>query len=237
VEFRAFPGEPVTVELGVAERSVIRHKLEDAGLSALTIASYVKVAATIDSAIVIESLLRHIELAADIGAPYVRVFPGATGGLSTPESDSIAVDRLASGSNYARDFGVTIALETHDSHPSAADAMRIIDRLDRGSSVGIIWDILHTSRAGESIANSWGILEPFLLHDRGYIQVKDVASFSDVTPVVPGEGILPLTELRSTLSGARYTGPICLEWERAWYPEIESLDRPLAAVRDWITGG
>ncbi|MEK8169565.1 hypothetical protein NKH77_06410 [Streptomyces sp. M19] len=58
---------------------------------------------------------------------------------------------------------------------------------------------------------------------------QDVAAPTDLRPVLPGHGTLPLAAVVEQARRRGYRGWISLEWERAWYPEVPALDRALTA--------
>lgn len=225
VELRATDGEPVTVDMDHAARRSAAAVLTDAGISAISIAAYVKVAdpeATDDA--VVRAGLAHGYLAAEIGAPVLRVFPG---GDPIDVSDARATDRLGRIAAGLAGSGVTVALETHDSHPRAADVRQVIDPC---SSAQAIWDVLHTWRAGEPAADSATLLAGRL----AYIQVKDVIAADDLTPVAPGDGQLPLHAVAAALRAIGYDGWLSWEYERAWYPAAPSLPDLAARVASYL---
>src|SRR5690606_28935298 len=119
--------------------------------------------------------VRHLlELVRDLGAPYIRVFPGGTEHQSPEEADAVVARRLGRAVEYAADVGVRILLETHDSHRTGADAMRILGLVGH-RQVGVVWDVMHTWLGGEQPSDSFAALSPHL----GYVQVKDISSADD----------------------------------------------------------
>ncbi|WP_434080484.1 sugar phosphate isomerase/epimerase family protein [Sanguibacter sp. Z1732] len=168
------PEEGLSVFLDLVERSgiqgiEIRHgavvpaEYQDSGirdrlamLDFVALASRVKVGAGARS-----EFIRHLKAAvADanrLGATHVRVFPGAGKGADRTE-DGELVDRLVQASHIARDAGVYIAVETHDSHCAGADIAKLLDAaVDSDAATGsltAVWDVLHTWRVGESAGES-----------------------------------------------------------------------------------
>jgi sugar phosphate isomerase/epimerase len=55
------------------------------------------------------------------------------------------------------------------------------------------------------------------------VQLKDVPSADDTSPVAPGDGVLPLADVLAELRARGYSGWISLEWERAWHPDAAPL--------------
>ena len=58
-------------------------------------------------------------------------------------------------------------------------------------------------------ATYYAALAPYL----GYVQVKDIASADDTTPLALGAGVLPLTECVEVLSRHGWDGRLCWEYE------------------------
>ncbi|MGW0787459.1 sugar phosphate isomerase/epimerase family protein [Streptomyces sp. NPDC002911] len=225
VELRAHPEEPVHLGLTPSERAGVADEFERGGVEILTVAGYVRVAAEGEDEPVLAELARLVELARDLGAAYVRVFPG--GGDQDPaEADAIAARRLGAAAPHAADQGVRILLETHDSHRAGADVARVVGTVGH-KQIGAIWDVMHTWLAGEEPAASHAVLAPHL----GYVQVKDIASAEDTKPLALGAGVLPLKACLDTLDT---DGWVCWEYEKRWYAEAADLPGLLAAGREHV---
>lgn len=244
VELRSAEGAFVHTGLDDAQRAAVRARFADAGIEVFAVASQVRIAAAGDDAEVVDQLSAELRLAADLGSRHVRVFPGAPAArvpsdqVPPLEEDVEVVDARAAGrlqrvAALAEELGVWPALETHDSHPRGQDTARVLAALDRlapGHSVGAIWDVLHPWRVGESLEDSAAHLLPHVLDGRGYVQIKDVAHPADTTPVLQGSGAVPAVRFLELLDAGGYRGPVSLEWERFWYPQVPSLDDALGAV-------
>ncbi|WP_107094927.1 sugar phosphate isomerase/epimerase family protein [Streptomyces chattanoogensis] len=229
VELRAHPEEPVHPLTGLRERAAVRGRFADAGVEILAVAGYPKVAAARDAAgeeELAQELAELVFLAADLGAPYVRVFPGG-GGRPAEAAEADAARRLAAVAPLAAERGVRVLLETHDSHRTGAAAARILDRVGHPAA-GALWDVLHSWLGGERPAATHAALAPHL----GYVQVKDVASAGDTAPLPLGAGRLPLADVLAALGdGAGPGGWLCWEYEKRWYPEAAGLPALLAPGR------
>ncbi|MFE2142668.1 sugar phosphate isomerase/epimerase family protein [Streptomyces sp. NPDC059456] len=225
LELRAHPEEPLHPGSSAADRTAGLRTLTAAGLAVLGVAGYARVAAPGADEPVLAELHALVRLAADLEAPYVRVFPGGAG-QPPAVADTHAVRRLAAAAPFAERHGVRILLETHDSHRTAAAAARVLDRVaQRGA--GALWDVLHTWLGGEDPAASWQALHRHL----GYVQVKDVASAQDLTPLGLGAGVLPLAE---AVAAVPHDGWLCWEYEKRWYPGAAELSGQLARGREHL---
>lgn len=220
VELRAHPEEPAHPGLGPAERASVARRFAAAGVEVTGVAGYARVAAPGEDAPMFTELRELLRLAHDLEAPFVRVFPGGDGGpgRSTARSDTAAARRLGAIADDAAALGVRVLLETHDSHRTGADTARVLGRVGHPAT-GALWDVMHTWLGGEGPAVSYAALAPYL----GYVQVKDVASAVDTTPLALGGGVLPLADCLGTLVRAGWDGTLCWEYERRWYADATPL--------------
>ncbi|MFJ6793359.1 sugar phosphate isomerase/epimerase family protein [Streptomyces sp. NPDC091268] len=225
LELRAHPEEPLHPGSPAGDRVAGLRTLTTAGVAVLGVAGYARVAAAGPDEPVVAEVRALIRLAADLRAPYVRVFPGG-GDQPAAAADDHAVRRLLATAPFARRHGVRILLETHDSHRTAAAAARVLDRV-ADPAAGALWDVLHTWLGGESPAASRRALAGHL----GYVQVKDVASARELTPLGLGAGTLPLAE---AVALAEPDGWLCWEYEKRWHPAAAELPGQLAAGREYL---
>ncbi|GAA3303783.1 hypothetical protein GCM10020295_53250 [Streptomyces cinereospinus] len=178
---------------------------------------------------VLDELRALLDLARDVGAPYVRVLPGGTPEQNREEADATAARRLGTAAEYATEAGVRILLETHDSHRTGADAMRVLGLVGH-RRVGALWDVMHTWLGGEQPSETYAALSPHL----GYVRVKDIASADDTAPLPLGAGVLPLAETVELLSRHGWDGWLCWEYEKRWYEGAAPLPDLLGAGREHL---
>ncbi|MEV5505207.1 sugar phosphate isomerase/epimerase family protein [Streptomyces orinoci] len=228
VELRAHPEEPVHPGSPPGVRAETVRRFADAGVLPLSVAGYARVAAPGPDEPVLAQLAELIRLAADLGAPYARVFPGG-GDQPAGEADALAARRLGTAAPLAADAGVRLLLETHDSHRRAEDVERVLGLVGH-RQVGALWDVLHTWLGGEAPETSVPALSPYL----GYVQVKDVVSADDLTPMPPGKGVLPLGACVAALCRAGWDGWLCWEYEQRWYPGATPFTQVADAGREFL---
>ncbi|MET7570716.1 sugar phosphate isomerase/epimerase family protein [Streptomyces sp. NPDC005492] len=229
VELRAHPEEPVHPGIDAAQRADVVAGFKAAGVEVLGLAGYARVAAPGDDDDVLAEVRELLELARDLGAPFVRVFPGGGTEQSEAEADAAAARRLGTAAEWGADLGVRILLETHDSHRTGADALRVLGPVGH-RNVGALWDVMHTWLGGEQPSETFAALGPYL----GYVQVKDIASAEDTTPLPLGAGVLPLAECVEVLARHGWDGWLCWEYEKRWYEAAAPLDGLLAAGHDHL---
>jgi sugar phosphate isomerase/epimerase len=209
VQLRCAEDEPVHVGLDVRERKKARGQLRKDGLTLTGLATYVNLsgdgwASDLDA---------HLELAHDLGAPALRLMPGNA-------APPVVATALARAADRARGSGIRLLVETHDAYRRGADLRPV---LAPTGDAGAIWDALHPWRAGEPPAGTAAALRPWLAE----IQIKDVASRDNLTPVVPGTGAVPLTEV---LAAAPDVPVVVLEHEARWHPRAAPIDDAIAGA-------
>jgi sugar phosphate isomerase/epimerase len=227
LELRAADEEFTNTGLTAAQRRELRTRIEDAGLEILAVSSYVRLCAVEE-----QPLEAHLELAADLGARGVRVFPGddvkdPEGTADAPTAGEIrALDRVTSA---PRD--VHILLETHDSHSAGRRMAALCTLLDTdvpGHNAKVVWDSAHTWSHGETPAEAFELLKPWI----EFVQIKETDSRQKYRPVAVGTGDFPIQDLLETLKGTDY--PLSLEWELKWHPHLPPLEEALPATRAWV---
>ncbi|MEV6607105.1 sugar phosphate isomerase/epimerase family protein [Kutzneria sp. NPDC051319] len=216
LEIRAHPDEEV--HLGMASAATARRLIADAGLEVACLAGYAKVCAPGPDGPVIAELRALVDLAHQLGAPSIRVFPGG---------DGAAYDRIAAVLDDVRAAGVRLLVETHDSHPTGEAVLTIVEPIGQPAAVAALWDAVHPWRQGESPARTRAVLGDYF----GYFQLKD-ARAADPTPLPPGDGEVPLAECAEVLQA--WSGWVSVEWERAWYPDIPPVETALDAASRWL---
>ena len=177
----------------------------------------------------IEIAVRHAELAAELGASLIRIFPDKiqTGATRAETRDNIAACLRIVAQRAPE--GVRIGLETHGDFARgqvAAEIMRLADH----PTVVIIWDVANSLAAGDSIAEAAGEVAPHLAH----VHLRDaraVAGQEHWLPVLAGHGNVSFDDAVSALRGLQYDGYISFEWEKYWHPEIEE---PEVALPDFV---
>jgi sugar phosphate isomerase/epimerase len=235
LELRIADGEAITRNMPATAQQAVRRRLEDTGLTLIAISSYIKICSPEPDDDVKSALHETLELAASLGAGGVRIFPGAEGNGDAKDWDQIAAGRLSAVSEAASNLGVNLLLETHDSHPTGQDISRILRLTEPAGTTKAIWDVLHPWRHGEPPEETASYLHGAL----AYCQFKDatIGAHPDrVTLTLPGQGTIPIAEIaalaeRITKDQGDKTFWACLEWEKAWHPQLEELPEALGTLR------
>jgi sugar phosphate isomerase/epimerase len=172
----------------------------------------------------------NLALAADLECPFIRVFSGHVPPNSTLEKCmDVAAMNLRDIIPEAEKYRVSVLVETHDALVRGKDLASVMNKVPH-PLLGIIWDINHPFRAGETVTETFGYLEKYLRH----VHIKDSVLLADgkLQLVLTGKGTLPIKEVVAVLRKHNYSGCLTLEWEKAWHPEIEE---PAIAFPEYIS--
>jgi len=177
------------------------------------------------------SFLRYAAVADRCGAPFIRVFSGGEVGQQLEGEDFTKVATAIGQCRRelaAQSLHCEMLLETHFSFSSAKFCRALNERLD--APIHILWDCHHTwRRGGESPAEAWDLLGPWVRHIHYKDSVMAAGSPADGTYVIPGTGEFPTSELVSVLRRGGYEGGLSLEWEKLWHPELPEISAALEA--------
>jgi sugar phosphate isomerase/epimerase len=162
-----------------------------------------------------DEVRRYVDLAVELGAPYVRVFPNHLP-ADQPRGDVLA--RIREGlrvlAEYAQSGGVGILLESHGDVTDSATLVEILGSID-APNVGLLWDVGNMFMAHhEAPADVYERLAFCIRH----VHLKDTDA--DRRYVLTGNGVIPLREAIRALVADSYPGWYCFEWEKRWHPEI-----------------
>lgn len=233
IEWRGGSDGHLTPNMTATRRAELRQRMEDAGVSALAVTAYTSFVSDdpADRRANVDELRRYLDLAADLGSDFVRIFLGELqAGVELADVTDRIVESVGAGLTHARTTGVNLALEPHDDFVRPQAVTPILDRLP-DSRLTVVWDIGNTYAAGETTAGSFQLLGKRL----GYVQVKDcIGQFPHRQLTLVGDGAVPLAEAFDLLANASYAGPISYEWERAWYPELPPAEVAFPAARQAI---
>ena len=234
IEWRGGLEGHVRPSLSTSERASLRRRVADSGLFSLAVTAYTSFVSD-DLAVRqenVDELQRYLDLAADLGARYVRAFLGE---LRPGDEAAAALPRVAhcleSAAPHAQAVGVGIAVEPHDDFVRSASVAPILERVPH-PAVGAVWDVGNTFAAGEDPAEGFRWLGQRL----SYVQVKDSIGRNPHRRLTRlGEGEVPLAGAVAVLLKHGYQGAFSVEWERAWHSDLDpaevALPHALKAMR------
>ncbi|NOT62314.1 MAG: sugar phosphate isomerase/epimerase [Acidobacteria bacterium] len=169
---------------------------------------------------------RFIDLAAQLKARYVRVFPNA---LVKGEEKAVTIARIVAGlrelGDHAKGSNVEVIVESHGEFTNAPLLSEIIVSA-KHPNVAFLWDAHHTCVAGEKPETTWQALKKYVRHTHLKDSVAETGKLdAQGQParryVLTGKGSVPVRETVNVLVRGGYKGYYCLEWEKRWHPEIE----------------
>jgi sugar phosphate isomerase/epimerase len=201
----------IELDLSKAERMAIKRQLDDAGLTISCLALGTRFArrTAAERADNVERTTRYAELAADLGAPLLRVFGGPVPEGTTVEAmRDAAAEALGEAARRTADFGVTPCLETHDDFKNPADVAYVVRQAGE-ANVGVVWHAVHHLNLGIPVADAYQMLKPWIRH----CHLSEGAGPDQSQPPLRfGEGDGNVRDVIQTLRANNYQGAASWEW-------------------------
>ena len=165
----------------------------------------------------VDSARRFIELAADVGAGFIKVFGNdVPAGVDRGDCSAYVADALRTLGEFAEPAGINVLLEMHGEFNYwglARDTMRLADH----PRVGLIYNSDPRDIAAGSVAATYS-------HVRQWIRHVHIAEFS---------GRYPYAELFDLLKADRYDRYLAAEISKEIPPPEEYLATYSAPFRAW----
>jgi sugar phosphate isomerase/epimerase len=237
VELRGFERTHISPKLSASERADVRTMFSDSGLEIACISAYTKFVMPSEEQRKENErvLLEYVQLAEEVGCPYIRTFIGKLPDAVKPNELQTIYDYIAESldrvGNALAHSSVKILIETHDSWSMASSIKPILDRID-SPAIDLLWDTMHSYRAGEELDATYALVGDRIRH----VHLKDEYTELDGKRVhcFPGEGRFPIRSCLQLLKKHNYDGYLCLEWERTWHPEMPELASALPRFKTWL---
>jgi sugar phosphate isomerase/epimerase len=235
IEWRGGPQGHVRPDMSAAQKTTLQKTSSDAGLMALAVTAYTSFVLEEERQSNVDELRRYADLAAELGASYVRAFLGELPPNTIPDNTMYQrmSECLIAASEHANAVGVKIAVEPHDDFARSF----VIAPIFRQShpALRVIWDIGNAFAVGEDPAEGFDLLKDRI----AYVQVKDgKGRLPNWNLCALGEGNVPLRRAFELLLTNGYEGAFSVEWEYAWHPELDppevALPAALRTVRELL---
>ena len=219
IELRLLDGALITPALGRDDRMRVRATLADAGLPIVCLDTSVRVAQPdrLAAAAQIDDAYGMLELAAEWGAPVIRVFAAPPDETPLPQAIEAAIATMRPIAERGATMGIQVALETHDAFCASGPVGAVLDAVPQASA---LWDLLHPFRVGEPTAVTLERLRGRISH----VHIKDGRPPADGGDrwdlTLLGEGLVPTRDILAALHAGGYDGWIAVEWEKQWHPHL-----------------
>jgi len=231
IEWRGGPQGHIQPSASAEQKSTLRQMSADAGLMLLAVTAYTSFVSdnVKERQSNVDEVRRYADLAAELGARYVRVFLGELPPNTNPNPKTYEniTDSLSRAAQHALSVGVGIAIEPHDNFARSSAVAPVLERTRSDSALGVIWDIGNSFAVGEEPLEGFEFLKDRL----AYVQVKDgMRRGEDWQLCSLCQGNVPLAQAFKLLLANGYQGALSVEWEYAWHPELDPPEIALPAA-------
>ncbi|MCL5996311.1 MAG: sugar phosphate isomerase/epimerase [Chloroflexi bacterium] len=220
----------IEVNISGNVRREIQQKAIDADVAICCVATSCRFADPQDTEQALDLTRRCIDLAADIGAPRLRVFGGALPqGMPREEAITHVAASLSQIATHAQQRNVTVCVETHDDWCDPTHMAEVMKRVNH-PAIAVNWDIMHPVRqAGATMDQAFQILKPWIRH----VHIHDGLKRLDQVVLKPiGQGEIDHRRAVELLRDAHYDGYVSGEWID-WEPYETHLPRELATMKTY----
>ena len=224
----------VEVAAPAARRKELKRQAADSGVALCCVATSCRCADPAKAEQAVAEMRERIDLAADVGAPRIRVFGGQfPESVSREQAIEATAAALGAVADHARDRGVTVCMETHDAWCDPSHVAAVMGKVDH-AAIAVNWDIMHPVRTGvATIEESFEALRPWIKH----LHVHDGVTVDGKLELRPiGTGEIDHGRAIELLAAMRYGGYISGEWIK-WEPHETHLPRELAALKRYERRG
>ena len=239
IEWRGGLQGHVQPDMPAAKKALTRQGCSDAGLISLAVTAYTSFVSSSaeERQANVDELQRYADLAAELGASYVRTFLGELPPGAFPDAAMYEMmsECLNTASEYALSVGVKIAVEPHDDFARSAVVVPVFNQSQSHPALQVIWDIGNAFAVGENPDDGFDLVKERI----AYVQIKDGKGRAPNWQLCAlGKGEVPISQAFELLMVNSYQGALSVEWEYAWHPELDppeiALPAALQTVRELL---
>ena len=224
-------------ETGNAELRELKAKAESRGVGFSCVATSISYVNGKTDAQNIAETEKAIDLANTLGSKCIRVFGGQMTEINgyRPAQERV-ICSLRSVSSYARDAGVFVCMETHDSWCSAARVKTVMKAVNR-PYIAVNWDIMHpVNTESYEMTDAFDLLKPWIRHVHIHDGVRQDTNSPDLSFCPIGEGEIDHRIALLLLRDCGYEGYVSGEWINWPDPWEVHLPREIQTIRDILSG-
>lgn len=181
----------------------------------------------------LDTAKKYIDLAQELGCPFVRVFPDKFPKEKTKE---FALETIKSNYetliDYCKGSKVKVLLDAHGDLVWSEDLLKMMHGFDK-KHIGLIWDFFNMHLISkESPQKMYETLKNYI----EIVQIKDGFFKPNNTYeyTLTGKGEVPINEILSIIEKDKYKGFISFEWEKRWHPELPNPEVALPHFVEYI---
>jgi len=179
----------------------------------------------------ISDTYKSIDLAADVGAPIIRVFGGVIPeGITREEAIDLLVKSMESVADHAAEKNVTVCVETHDHWCNPKHLAEVMKRVNH-PAIAVNWDIMHPVRVEKvTMDEAFQVFKPWIKHIHFHDGVTKKDGKLVMVPI--GEGDIDHQMAVQLLKDSNYDGFLSGEWIK-WEPYETHLPRELSIMKQY----
>jgi sugar phosphate isomerase/epimerase len=176
-----------------------------------------------------------IELAAQLGCPFVRVFGDEVPRYEQKQTTYLRIsEALRDLAPTAAAHGVTLVLENHGDFASSRDVWYILDSVDH-PAVRCCWHPCHAKAAGDrltlSVPRVGRLISLVHLVDGRFNEAGALEGYA-----LPGDGNVEMEKFLMLLRGVTYDGYLIFDWPKLWVSGVADPEKAFPSALTKIKG-
>lgn len=170
----------------------------------------------------VEEGKRAIDVCADAGIPFIRVFGDQ---IKDESEQQEVIGRVAKGirelCDYAAGTPVMVLQEVHGNFNRLETIMGVVEKVKDCPNFGLIWDIAHSDKTyGDDWKTFYQGIRSYIRH----VHIKDHIREKGFSLCLVGDGDIPIKDIVHTLESDGYHGYYSIEWEKLWHPDLPDAE-------------
>lgn len=178
-----------------------------------------------------ESILRHLELAAIIGSPSIRIFAGDPLKHAAPEDFIKKTAEIIAEALGTDRTDISVLLQNHLNGFSAAQGVTMAELIGN-NRFGLAFSPDHCVLMGEKPEQ---IAEMLKKHTKQLYAADLTVNGDGHKSTLPGKGTVDLKKAFDLIGGLPFGGWITFKWEKIWNPELETAEIALPHFKEYVT--
>ncbi len=176
-----------------------------------------------------DDIKRHLEIAAVLGSPSIRIFAGSPRKSNDPEGFLQRTAQTLSDVLQGEYTATDILIQNHKSHTTAVETVRLI-RMADNPRLGLVFSPDHCIE-NEDMDKVFGLIREVT---RQYYVADRKKTQTGYVDILPGKGEVPVSSAYEALGGKSFSGWVTFKWEKIWNEKLEGHNAALPYFTDFF---
>lgn len=170
-----------------------------------------------------ESIIRHLEIANMLGSPAIRIFGGNPGDFKIHMDFIKRTAEVISEVLQTESSGICMLVQNHSDSFTAIEIAQLVEMVG-SPKLGMAYSPDHSIIMKEDMVKMVSSIKGVIRQ----LYIADVIGVgNEYRSVLPGAGIVPVTDVYQALGGSSFEGWVTFKWEKIWNKALEEPETAL----------